>query len=158
MKSPAQKLKDRPIGIGTIRIITSVAGEEIRRLEFHNMIMANAAGGFRAILEAMAGERASIEIDECRLGTGTTPPTEANTGLETEAVDDIVIGDVPVVGNKTATFQFFAPSADVPNGTYTEIGFFMQGDMWSRTIIDPSYAKASGEDTTIEYVINFENA
>lgn len=73
-------------------------------------------------------------------------------------MDSIDIGDVPTKENKSITFQFFAPSADVPDGTYTEIGFFMAGDMWSRVLMTPNYTKGAGEDTTIEYVINFENA
>lgn len=150
--------ENKAIGKGTVRIIASKNGVETHRVEVQNLIMANSVGGFRAIIDAMVGERASIELDECRLGTGDTAPTEDDTGLETEVVDDILLGDTPVVEPKSVTFQFFAPSAEVPDGTYTEVGFFMQGDMWSRVLAIPEYEKGSGEDTTIEYVINFENA
>jgi hypothetical protein len=52
------------------------------------------------------------------------------------------------------------------DGTYTEFGTFISstddntlgnGQFFSHLIISPSYTKASGEDTTISYILEIAN-
>ena len=144
---------------GKFRFIDSVDGKVIKVADwYHNLIVANTGNGFSAILRQMAGESsASLEFTKAQLGAGTTPPTLADTGLEDMDVDNILLADVPELNASSATFQFFAPSIDVPTGTYNEVGFFMGSALWSRAIIDPAYEKSGSADTKIEYVLTFSN-
>jgi len=59
------------------------------------------------------------------------------------------------------TFRFFFASADLANGTYREIGTFIDGTstvstgkMFNHALFGTAYTKGTNENTTIEVVFS----
>ena len=145
---------------GKYRITTrdSITGEVIKRSDWiPNLIMAGTNTGVNLIGQRLAGLTVyDLEIDEAKIGTGTTAPADSDTDLETVAVSGIGRAD-QTVATSSVTLSFFIPDATLPNGTYTEFGIFASSQIFARSLISPSYTKGSNQDTTIEYIITFDN-
>lgn len=98
-----------------------------------------------------------LVITQAKIGTGTTAPTAADTDLETIVTDGILVANQGASG-ATATLEFFISDAQLPDGTYEEFGVFCGDQLFARSLIDPSYTKATNEDTAAEYIFTFTNA
>lgn len=114
--------------------------------------------GLNIIARRLSGNTAyDIVITQAKIGTGTTAPTESDTDLEATALSGIPLANQGYSGAQ-ATLEFFIPDVDLADGTYTEFGIFAEDQLIARSLILPTYTKASNEDTSIEYIIAFSNA
>lgn len=102
-----------------------------------------------------------LAITYAELGSGTTPPANSDTELDT-AVDRTATSLAQVVDN-VVTLNFFWADGDLANGTYNEFGTFTggtgtlgSGQLFNHALLSPGYVKASGEDTSfeVEFTIN----
>ena len=98
------------------------------------------------------------------LGTGTTPPTVNDTGLTAPAVRAGVSFQEDF-GATDAIVQAFISDANLPNGSYSEMGSFIDGtsmigtgQIFNHAVSSPAYSKVSGQDTTIELDITIVNS
>jgi len=62
----------------------------------------------------------SADIDKGQLGTGTTAPTENDTGLETEDATTLLALTAKTTANKTVKFDYTLLSTGGTSSTYTE--------------------------------------
>lgn len=148
------KIKEQFHIKGQLRIKTYKAEtkELLRMTEWiPNLIVLNNTRGINLIIRRLGGNTTyDIIITKAKIGVGTTPPTNSDTDLENPTVSNIPVAQSIVSVDETL-LSFFISDTDLPNGTYTEFGAFVVNQMFSRTIINPSYSKGSGEDTNIEY-------
>lgn len=96
-------------------------------------------------------------ITTAEIGIGSTAATNSDANLQTPVVTGIIPADQTVAVD-SVTISLFIPSASLPNGTYHEFGIRCGTQMFARSIISPGYVKGSNQDTTIEYVIEANNA
>lgn len=136
----------------------SLTGAILGRTEWYsNLIMSGSDYGIGLLTRALANvSPLPLAITQLQIGQGTTPPTDADTGLEDMTVDEILIANFSRSTDEVQ-FEFFIPSAMLPNGTYSEIGIFTGDNIFARSIVSPAFTKSSNEDTSIEYIISFSN-
>lgn len=147
---------------GKFKIITYKAGtkEVLRETDWYpNMIMLGTDTGKELVLDRLnATNTYTLNITHLDIGTGSTPPTIADTIL-----------DVPVARTGKATgsvtgnvlaLQFFFADVSLPNTTYYEIGTFIDGTatistgrIFNRALFGVPYLKSANEDTTLQ--VNF---
>ena len=146
---------------GRYKIISKKAGtnEVIRETDWNkNLVMIGADTGIGLICKRMAGDVTdSIAIDSASIGSGTTAPTDSDTDLETPVLTGIITTAESSTSN-SVSISFFITDSQLTNGTYNEFGIFANLKLFARSIISPSFTKASGEDTTIVYEITFTNS
>jgi len=123
-----------------------------------NLVMVGTNTGTGLIAQALAGVSPSIaEITTASIGTGTTPPTNSDTDIETE-----VLADIPRASQETTATTslvgFFIPTADLPNGNYTEFAVFCGANIFARSIITPTFIKSTNEDVGMEYTFTLANS
>lgn len=95
-------------------------------------------------------------ITSAEIGTGTTPPANGDTDLETPVTIGIIKADT-VIGIDNVMISFFIPDVDLPDDTYNEFALRCGTQLFARSIITPAYVKGSNENTTIEYTITGNN-
>lgn len=134
---------------GTYTIRAWKDGKLVRERKIENLVVNQALGLFT---DAMSGGSPQLEIDTCAIGTGTTAPTPQDTSLENQTVGGIQRAEITKT-ETTVLIKFFIPDATLPNGSYSEFGIFAGPTMFARSIIDPAFTKASGEDLSIDYQI-----
>lgn len=117
-----------------------------------NKVVSGSGGYGRNLLaRQLAGDTTyPLEIDSASLGDDNTAPVDANTDLGNPLVEDIPLTNVTVLDD-VVTVDVFVADANLPDDTYGEMGFFCNGRLFSRIIIQPAYTKASGEDTLFTY-------
>jgi hypothetical protein len=156
------KTKDTIKISGRVRIITYKAGTKkiLRKTRwFRNLIVSGTDTGRNLIAQRLGGVNTyTLNITHADIGTGTNPPQNSDTQLQTPTVR--VAKTSQIISNNIVTLQFFFPDAALPNGTYTEFGTFIDGtetlssgQLFNRVLFGTAYVKASGEDTTIEVEI-----
>lgn len=122
-----------------------------------NLVVYSDSHGLGLISRLLVGVNTyPIEITQLKIGTGTTAPVAANTDLETTVTSGIIRATqsyTPTI----ATMEFFIANADLPNGTYTELGIFCGNQLFARSLISPSFTKATNEDVGIEYILTLSN-
>ncbi len=86
---------------------------------------------------------------------GAITPANSDTQLQTASVRSAVSSQA--VNSNVSDLQFFYPDAQLPNGTYSEFGTFVDGaaglntgQLFNRALFGTQYVKNSGEDTTVE--------
>lgn len=122
-----------------------------------NLVVASNDHGLGIIMQHLIGTTTyPLEITQGKIGTGTTPPTDSDTDLETITFAGIQRA-TQVISATTCTIELYISNTDLPNGTYTEFGLFCGDQLFARSIISPSYSKSSNEDTGIEYLITASN-
>lgn len=145
--------------VGKYKIITYKAGtkEILRETPWQkNLIMLGTNTGKTLILQRLAGINTySLNITHLDIGTGTTSPAVTDTALTT-AVARASTPVATIVGN-TLSLQFFLTDAELANGSYKEIGTFVDGSaglgtgkIFNHALFGVTYVKATGEDTTIQ--------
>jgi hypothetical protein len=148
---------------GKYRIITtdSKTGKEIRKTPFYkNIVVDGTNTGFNLILKRLYGTNTySLNINYLDIGDDNTTPTTADTLLG-NAVARASIA-TKSIDTTSITYRFFFPDIDLPNGDYEEVGLFIDGtssidtgQMFTHSLFDSTYTKATGEDTTIEYILS----
>jgi hypothetical protein len=143
---------------GKYKIKTYRQGELIRESNWiKNLIVANSDRGVSLIIERLSGTTTyDLEITSASIGTGTNTPADSDTGLQTSVLANILVASLSKT-TKRLTLNFFISDSELTNGTYTEFGLFCGTRLFARSLITPSYTKSSGEDTTIEYIIDVDN-
>lgn len=159
MKPSTQKSKDTAGFVGSLVIKTYKDGVLVRETApMKNKIVSGSGGyGRNLVIRQLAGDTTyGIAIGSAGIGTGTTAPVDANTGLETVVVQDVAISNV-AVSNDEVVVDVFMSASTLVNGSYTEFALFISTGgarrLFSRVIISPTYTKATGEDTTFSYTI-----
>lgn len=123
----------------------------------NNLVVASDNHGLGIIMQQLIGVKTyPLEITQGKIGTGTTPPTSANTDLQTTALAGILRATQTFTAT-SCTMEFYISNTDLANGTYTEFGLFCGNQLFARSIISPSYSKSTNEDTGIEYLITSSN-
>ena len=123
-----------------------------------NAVTAASGHGLNIIARRLVGDLTyDILVTQAKIGTGTTAPTTSDTDLETPVTSGILVANQGATGG-VATLEFFIADSQLPDGTYEEFGIFAGNRLFARSLIAPSYTKASNEDTACEYVITFSNA
>jgi hypothetical protein len=162
-KTNAQfKIKESPLemeGHITITKTCSITGKILETQSFKNRIMLGTNTGKNLIMDRLAGDNSySLNILYGEIGTGSTTPADGDVALATPSVREPKT--TAVVASNVATFQFFFPNVDLPNGTYNEFGSFVDGSatigtgqIFNRALFASPYAKASNEDTTVQLAI-----
>lgn len=157
MKNKQRKIKDKSNaglkGIYTLTKFKAGTREVLSQQTVENLIVANANHGVDLITQHLVGITTyPLDITKASIGSGTATPTTADTDLETPVVEDIVRTN-GVATPTSVTLDFFIPDALLPDGTYGEFGLFCGDQLFARSLIDPAFTKASGEDTSINYQI-----
>ena len=122
-----------------------------------NLIMQSPNYGQDIIIQRLCGSNTySLNILYGEIGTGNTTPTIADTGLTTPAVR-AALSFSEDEGAATAVVQFYMPDLTLPNGTYYEVGTFVDGSatigsgqIFNHALLGTPYVKISGQDTTVE--------
>lgn len=143
---------------GKYKIKTYKQGELVRESNWiKNLIVANSDRGVSLIIERLSGATTyDLKITSASIGTGTNTPADSDTDLQTSVLDSILVASLSKT-TKRLTLNFFISDSELTNGTYTEFGLFCGTRLFARSLITPSYTKSSGEDTTIEYIIDVDN-
>lgn len=142
---------------GKYRIKSSKNGELVKQTDWiHNLVVMNPNHGLNLFAQHLIGIKTyPLEITQAKIGTGTTPPELTDTDLE-ESVTDGILRANQAVDNGVITLEFFISDLELPDDTYNEFGLFCGDQLFARSIIDPAYTKSSGEDLTVEYILEFE--
>lgn len=127
--------------------------------ESDNLVVSSTNHGRNLVCQALAGLTVyTLNIAHLEMGSSATAPAITDTDLTT-AVARIGSPSYGIVNN-VLTLRFFFSDAQLANGTYREMGTFIDGtislgtgQMWNHALFTSAYTKATGEDTTIELVI-----
>jgi hypothetical protein len=122
-----------------------------------NLIVINGNHGLNIVCQHIIGDDTyPLEITQAKIGSGTTAAASTDTDLETIELAGIIRANQSYTGG-VATLQFFMPSDDLANDTYTEFGIFCGSQLFARSIISPSFTKSTNEDTGVDYTLTFTN-
>lgn len=95
-----------------------------------------------------------LEITSLELGDGVTAVTGADTAL-----DSLVLAAIPPAKVTPSTtsmvLEFFIVDAELPDGTYTELGMRTGTILHTRSLFTTPYVKVAGRDTIIRYTIGY---
>ena len=136
----------------------SLTGEILYTSEWQdNLIVLGTNTGRDLILDRLNSDNTySLNITYLDIGTSTTAPSASDTNLiagvsRTSKASGVVASNVLTLG-------FFFSSASLANGTYREIGTFVDGtstlgtgQLFSRALFASNYVKGTNQDTTINY-------
>lgn len=150
--------------VGRVRVIKtdSKTGRVIQEGPWtKNLIVTGANTGKDLILKRLGGDNTyTLNILYADMGTSATAPTANDTQLGA-AVARVGSPTITVSTNLLA-FQFFWPDGGLANGTYNEIGTFIDGtsvvstgQMFNHALFATPYVKASGEDTTVQIEFSY---
>jgi len=142
----------------TLKVFKAGTKELLRETHHTNLVVSTTNAGLDLITQHLAGLTTyPLNIDKAAIGTGTTAPTATDTGLETAVLTGIDRADVVNRDATSIEMDFFITDAELANGSYSEFGIFCGAQLFARSIIDPAFTKASGEDTLINYQITFSS-
>ena len=127
---------------------------------YNNLVVDGTNTGFNLILDRLYGTNTyTLNITHLDIGTSATTPTLADTVLG-GAVARASIA-TKVQGVDSITYTFFFADGDLANGSYNEVGLFVDGtatvstgQMFTHALFGSTYTKSSGENTTIQYIIS----
>ena len=145
---------------GRFKIITSKNGEVIRETPYYNNIVVDGTNtGYNLILKRLYGDNTwSLNIKYLEIGTGSTTPAITDTALVSASAR--VLYATKEITSGSVKFRFFLPNGELPDGTYRELGLYVDGTatidtgkMFTRALLGADYTKDTNEDTTIEYEI-----
>jgi len=131
--------------------------------ETRNVVVTSDQRGRNLIIQHLKGSHAhELEITHGEIGTGQTSPAASDTALTT-ATDRKAKALASITAANSITLQFFWADAELSNGTYYECGTYSDsssltlgdGRLFNHALFSPSYVKASGEDTTMQVQISF---
>lgn len=122
-----------------------------------NLVMNGANTGVRIAVARLVGTLTyDLTITKAKIGTGTNAPADGDTDLQTPVYTQNSIASASASGN-VASLSIFMATGDLANGTYTEFALFAGTQIFTRSLISPSYVKGTNQDTTIEYEITVSN-
>jgi hypothetical protein len=134
-------------------------------VECPNLVMDSPGYGLDLIIQRLVGINTySLNLAYIELGTGTATPTVNDTALTTPSIR-LPVSFQQDYGATDAIVQAYVSDANLPNGTYTEVGAFVDGSatvgsgqIFNHSLLSSSYSKVSGQDTTLNVDINITNS
>lgn len=122
-----------------------------------NLVMQGTNTGTGLLIQRLVGVTTySGTVNYGSLGSSSTAPAVTDTQLGAE-VARVIPSTFVAVNPTMATFQFFFPDANLPNGTYPEWGTFVDGSatlnsgqIFNHALLSTPYSKSSGTDTTVQ--------
>jgi hypothetical protein len=131
-----------------------------KAVEVSNLVVDSPNYGLDLIIQRLVGNNTySLNILWIEIGTGTTTPTVNDTALTTPSLR-LPVSFQEDYGATDAIVQAYVTDGNLPNGTYNEVGSFVDGSastgsgqMFNHALISPAFSKSSGIDVTVE--INF---
>lgn len=140
---------------GYFQIISLECGREVWRSEMMQNLLLDAH--FENIIEHHGGNTAiPLEITSLEIGDGNTAVTAGDTALDNMVVNAIPPAKVNTTG-KSITIEFFVVDAELPNGTYRELGLRTGSILATRALFTTPYVKVSGRDTIIRYTVSYDS-
>lgn len=137
---------------GYFEIISLVRGSEVwRSPKMPNRVL-NA--GFALITAQHAGTANSLEITSLEIGDGNTAVTASDTALDNMILDEIPPAKV-TPSTLSIVLEFFIVDAELPNGTYRELGLRAGSTLFTRALFSTPYTKVAGRDTIIRYTLSY---
>lgn len=128
-------------------------GNLLREQHETNRVVSSDGHGRNLIIRQFTGDTSyGMKVDEGKIGTDDTAPTDSDTDLGTVVTSGIIV-ESSSVSNDQGTFQFFILDGDLPDGTYNEFGLFIGGQMLARSVFTNSYSKSAGENTRVDYTL-----
>jgi hypothetical protein len=154
-------IKEKNNLVGKFRVITtdSITGEVKRVTPFYkNKVVLNADRGADLILDRLNGTNTySLNITHLDIGTSATAVSSADTGLIAGVARTAKA--TGTIASNVLTLRFFFASGDLANGTYREVGTFVDGtatlasgQLFSRALFGSAYTKGTNENSTFEWV------
>jgi hypothetical protein len=148
---------------GKFRVIKTCAltGKVLEETPFYENIIVNGTDtGLNLILDRLNGKNTySLNINHLDIGDDNTTPTVSDTALGNAVARSAKV--TGVISGSDLTLRFFFASADLANGTYYEVGTFIDGTasvdtgkMFNHALFGSAYTKGTNENTTIEVVFN----
>ena len=133
--------------------------------EVSNLVVDSPNYGLDLIIQRLVGINTySLNILWIELGTGSTAPTVNDTGLTTPSIR-IPVSFQEDYGATEAILQAYVTDANLANGTYNEVGSFVDGSssigsgqLFNHALISPAYTKVAGQDTTVEIDFTIVNS
>lgn len=121
-----------------------------------NLIMTGNLTGRDLFVQYLIGGTIYTGINYAGIGTSNTATASTDTQLGAEVARQVVSLATDVSYNQ-AQIQFFFTDANLTNGTYKEVGSFMNasatlnsGKIFNRSVLGSNYVKTSSVDTTLE--------
>jgi hypothetical protein len=155
------ELKDKTGIKGKFQITKTCAltGDVLYQSEWQdNLVMNGTDTGLNLVLDKLNSDNTySLNISHLDIGTSTTAPATSQTNLIAGVARTAKASGT--VSGSTLTLGFFFASADLANGTYREIGTFIDGSstlgtgqLFSRALFASNYTKGTNQNTTVSYV------
>lgn len=146
---------------GKFRVIKtcSLTDKVLYQSPFYKNIIVNGTDtGRNIVLDRLNGTNTySLNITHLDIGTSGTTPVVSGTTLGTAVARSAKV--TGVVSGSTLTLRFFFATGDLANGTYREVGTFVDGNstvstgqMFNHALFGSAYVKGTNENTTIEVV------
>lgn len=154
MKSAA---RGAAFGRGRVRILFLSGGRIVGETPWsENTIALNDGHGMNLIQQHHRGDVTyPLEITHLRFGTGTSPRTAMMTDLETPYATYFSKTNQIIDTAGATTFEFFVPSADLPNGTYTEAGIYCGAQYYASALLVPELDKGTNVDALVQYQLTY---
>lgn len=146
-------LKSKGGMTGRLTISKYKDGKLISEQKEENRVVSSAGHGRNLLIRQLTGDTTyGLEVDEGKIGTGTTAPVDGDTDLETAVLSNITVESTSF-SNDEATFSFFILDGDLADGTYDEFGLFIGGQLLARSVFTNSFSKSAGENTRVDYTL-----
>jgi hypothetical protein len=134
-------------------------------VECPNLVMDSPGYGLDLIIQRLVGINTySLNLSYIELGTGTATPTVNDTALTTPVIR-LPVSFQQDYGTTDAIVQAYVSDANLPNGTYTEVGAFVDGSttigsgqIFNHSLLSSSYIKVNGQDSTVQVDVNITNS
>lgn len=125
-----------------------------------NLIVSSNAHGKNIIARVLGSDNTyTLNVGYGEIGTGTTAPALTDVALTTPTVRAAV--STGEVSNNIVTLRFFYANATLADGTYNEFGTFCggsitigTGQLFNHALFSSPYAKAAGQDTSVDVEID----
>ena len=138
---------------GHFEIISLENGQEVWR----SPVMANRIldAGLAQIIQHHIGNEANpLEITSLEIGDGDTAVAAGDTALA-----NVILADVPIAKRTpsalSVVIEFFIVDAELPAGTYRELGLRAGATLYTRALFTTPYTKVAGRDTIIRYTLSY---
>lgn len=111
--------------------------------------------GLALIIQHHAGNIANaLEITSLEIGDGDTAVTAGDTALDNLVLAGVVPAKV-TASTTSMVIEFFIVDAELPDGTYEELGMRAGATLYTRSLFTTPYTKVAGRDTIIRYTLGY---
>lgn len=140
-------------GFGYFEILSLENGNVVWQSPIQHNRMLNA--GLNLIIQHHNGITTSpLEITSLEIGDGGTAVTAGDTALDNMVVDAITPVRV-TASTASMVIEFFVTDAELPDGTYEELGLRAGLVLYTRSLFTVPYVKVAGRDTIIRYTLGY---